>query len=430
MKVLQILPELNVGGVERGTVDFAKYLVSCGHQSVVVSNGGVLVEALTNDGSRHYTLPVHKKSLWTMIKMVKAVRKIILEENIDIVHARSRVPAWIAYFACRKTNAAFVTTCHGYYQSRWFSQIMGWGKLVIVPSEVIGRHMIENFGVSRENLRYIPRSVDLEKFNKPRPDRTGDPTKIVSIVGRLTPLKGHTYFIKAMAKVIRLMPYVKVQIIGDAPPKKESYKRELELLVRRLGLSDHIEFLGNRHDVPELLAKTDVLVLSTITQEAFGRVILEAQAVGVPVIATKVGGVVDIIDDGKTGLLVMPKDIEAMAREVMRLLKDKPLGEKLAQEALTKLKENFTLEHMASRTLQVYEELINSTSILVIKLSSIGDVVLVTSSLKALREHFPKAKIYCLVGKDAGRALHNCPYLDDLIIFDSGHKDKGWAGVL
>ena len=155
MKILQVLPELNVGGVETGTVDLAKYLVDHGHQSVVVSNGGELVSDLEAAGTRHYALPVHKKSLWLMIKCVTALRAIIQSEKADIVHARSRVPAWIAYFACRGTQAAFITTCHGYYGNRVFSQVMGWPKLVIVPSRVIGRHMMEHFGALSNSIRYI-----------------------------------------------------------------------------------------------------------------------------------------------------------------------------------------------------------------------------------------------------------------------------------
>ena len=426
MKVLQVLPELNVGGVETGTVDFAKYLVDHGHRSVVVSNGGELVAELESRGTKHYQLPVHKKSLWTAAKCVKALRAIIREENADIVHARSRVPAWIAYFACRGTQAAFITTCHGYYGSRIFSQVMGWPKLVIVPSRVIGRHMIEHFGVLSNSIRYIPRSVDVEKFRAERPVIEGKSFFTVAIVGRLTPLKGHTFFLRAMAKVARAMPNIRIWIIGDAPLTKQSYKSELQVLAHRLGIQDHVEFLGNRQDVAQLLAQADVFVLSTVTQEAFGRVILEAQAVGVPVVATSVGGVVDIINDGQTGLLVLPKDPDGMARAVLRVLNDKKFAAQLVKAAKQKLQEQFTLEHMASQTLKVYEELLNSLNILVIKISAMGDVVLVTASLKALRGKYPRAKIYCLVGKESRKVLQNCPYLDGLIIDDTRPKHKGW----
>jgi lipopolysaccharide heptosyltransferase II len=426
MKILQILPEMNVGGVETGTVDFARYLVGHGHRSIVVSNGGELVARLEESGTKHYTLPVHKKSLRTMGKMVKALRDIIHSEGVDVVHARSRVPAWIAYFACRKTNAAFITTCHGYYNNRFFSQVMGWPKLVIVPSKAIGRRMIDGFKVSANSIRCIPRSVDFEKFNIVRKDAPGKSFFTVTSVGRITPLKGHSYFLKAMARVVRIMPNVRIWIVGDAPRKKEFYKRDLEVLVKRLGMKDCVEFLGNRNDVPQILAQTDVLVLSTITQESFGRVILEAQAAGVPVVATRVGGVVDIIEDGKTGILVMPRDTEGMAKEVMRLLKDRALSAQLVSAAQEKLRREFTLDQMASRTIHVYEELRGCLNILVIKVSSIGDVVLVTASLKALREKFPRAQIYCLVGGESRKVLQNCPYIDGIIIYDPLHKDKGW----
>ena len=430
MKILQVLPELNVGGVETGTVDLAKYLVDHGHQSVVVSNGGELVSDLEAAGTRHYALPVHKKSLWLMIKCVTALRAIIQNEKADIVHARSRVPAWIAYFACRGTQAAFITTCHGYYGNRVFSQVMGWPKLVIVPSRVIGRHMMEHFGTLSNSIRYIPRSVDVEKFRVQRPVIEGKSFFTVTIVGRLTPLKGHTFFLRAMAKVVRAMPNIRVWIIGDAPAAKQSYKAELQVLTHRLGIQEHVEFLGNRKDVPQLLAQTDVLVLSTVTQEAFGRVILEAQAAGVPVVATSVGGVVDIIDNGRTGLLVMPKDPDGMANAVMRVLNDKKFAAQLTGAARQKLQENFTLGHMASQTLKVYEELLNSLNILVIKISATGDVVLVTASLKALREKYPRAKIYCLVGRESRKILQSCPYLDGLIIDDTRQNSKGWINAI
>lgn len=429
MKILQILPELNVGGVETGTVDFSKYLASAGHQAVVVSNGGDMAAELEEAGVKHYALMVHQKSLWRMFKCFKELCKIIETEKADIVHARSRIPAWIAFFACRKTRTPFITTCHGYYGNHFFSRVMGWSKLVIVPSETIGRHMIEDFDVSPENIRLIPRSVDLDKFSVPRENRKTAGEYVVSIIGRITPLKGHTYFLQSMAKALRQVPNIKIWIIGDAPVKKELYKEELEILVKRLGLRERVEFLGNRRDIPELLAKTDCLVLSTITEEAFGRVILEAQAAGVPVVATRVGGVVDIIDDNKTGLLVLPKDIDTMARAVVKILRDKKLAERLTAEAQKKLRAKFTLPHMAAQTLKVYEELRGLLNILVIKLSAIGDVVLVTASLKALRGRYPQAKIFCLVGQGSKEILQRCPYLDGIIVFDAANKDQGFLGL-
>ncbi len=426
MRILQILPELNVGGVETGTVDFAKYLKDHGHSSIVVSNGGGLVKELSEYDVRHYQLPVHKKNIFTAWKCLKKLREIILNEKIDIVHARSRVPAWIAYFACHRTPAQFLTTCHGHYSVHFFSKVMSFPKLIIVPSKVIGRHMIERFHVSHENIRHIPRSVDLSRFHVQRQERSGTSQFVVTIVGRLSPVKGHIYFLKAMTKVLRSMPYLKIRIVGDASPGKESYKQELIVMTRHLGLSEHVEFLGNRRDVPQILADSDVLVLASVVPEAFGRVVLEAQAVGVPVVATKVGGVVEIIEDEKTGLLVLPRDTDGMAQAVLRLLSDRKLAREISFAARKKIEECYTLEHMASQTLVVYEEILAHQNILVIKLSAIGDVVLITASLKAIRKRFPQAKICCLVGDESKEILQKCPYIDELIVMDVKERDRNF----
>lgn len=427
MKILQILPEMNVGGVERGTLDLSKYMAANGHQSVVVSNGGTLVPALEAQGARHYTLPVHRKNLWTIYESIWALEKIIRAEKVDIVHARSRVPALIAYFACRRTGVDFLTTCHGYYSRNIFSHVMGWGKLVIVISEIIGRHMIEHFGVQPQNIRLIHRSVDLDKFHF-RARLPGQSSFMVTIVGRITPLKGHTFFLKAMARVMRQLPYVRARIIGDAPAHKQAYKESLLLLARRLGIQDKVEFMGNRSDIPSLLAESDALVLSTVTQEAFGRVIIEAQAVGVPVVATKVGGVVDIVEHEKTGLLVLPEDADALAAAVLRLINDRKLADTMCLEARRMVEGKYTLGQMAIKTLAVYDELKHSLNILVIKLSAVGDVILATASLKALREAFPRARICCLTGRESAVVLHHCPYIDDVIVYDHQQKDRGVLG--
>lgn len=427
MKVLQILPELNVGGVERGTVDLARYLVEQGHESIVVSNGGALVEQLKAQGSKHFQLPVHQKNIFTAIYCVRELEKIIRQEKVDIVHARSRVPALIACFASRKTDAEFVTTCHGYYSENIFSHSMGWGKRVIVISEVIGRHMIEDFGVRAENVRLIPRSVDLEKFRF-RPREVGRSSFTVTIVGRITPLKGHVYFLKAMAKVLRQKSFVRVRIVGDAPPNKAAHKESLQLLVKRLGIADRVEFMGNRSDIPNLLAESDAVVLATITQEAFGRVLIEAQAVGVPVIATKVGGVVDIVEHEKTGLLVLPKDPDGIAAAVLRLMHEPKLVDEMILEARRRVEEKYTLGVMAERTIEVYNEVKAATNILVIKLGAVGDIILIGASLKALREKFPKARLSCLVGREGLSLLQGCPYVDDVIVYDKQKKHKGLFG--
>jgi len=437
MKILQILPELNVGGVETGTVDLSKYLVRLGHTSIVVSAGGDLVKELEAGGAKHYTLSVNKKSVISMFKLIPKLVQIIKHEEIDIVHARSRVPAWIAYFACRRTKAIFVTTCHGYYKKHFFSTIMGWGKRVIVLSNVIARHMIEDFSVPHERIKLVPRSVDLEKFKYLDPKNKRKEDFNVGIIGRITPLKGHLHFIKAMAQVSRLVPRLKIWIVGDAPASKEVYKEELQILVRRLGLWHCTEFLGTQRDIPGILEHLDLVVLATTTHEAFGRVVVEAQAAGVPVVATKVGGVVDIIEDGVNGLLVPPADAKTMAEAIMRIFKDTQFARELAENAYAKVKEKYNVELMVKNTLDVYREVLNNFKILVIKLGSLGDVILSTAALRAIREKYPSGakgslgnyKLSFLIGEESKDILFRSPYIDELLVCDLKNKDKGLIGL-
>lgn len=431
MNILQVLPELNVGGVETGTLDLARYLVKLGHKAVVVSAGGELVSDLESFGAVHYQLPVHKKSLFTIVRTIPCLVEIIKKEGIDIVHARSRVPAWIAYFACRRTNRAFITTCHGYYKKHPFSYVMAWGRRVIVLSNIIARHMIDDFATPHERLRLIPRSVDLEKFKYVSPDKKRKDEFNVGIIGRITPIKGHLHFIKAMAYVARVVPRLKVWIIGSAPASREAYKEQVQVLVRRLGLWHCTQFLGNQKDIPAILAHLDLLVLATTSHEAFGRVIVEAQASGVPVVATRVGGVVDIIEDQKTGLLVPPADPRSIAEAAIRIFNDTELSRNLAENAYEKVKEKYNVELMVSKTLEVYKEALSNFKILIIKFSSLGDIILSTAGLRAIREKFPQNyKISFLVGEESKDVLLNCPYIDELLVCDFNGRDRGIKGFM
>ncbi|MCM8813733.1 MAG: glycosyltransferase [Candidatus Omnitrophica bacterium] len=427
MIIIQILPEMKIGGVETGTVDVARSLTAQGHRAIVISAGGPLVGELERAGVRHYTLPVHKKSLPTALRMVFAVRRIIRREQADIVHARSRVPAWIAYAATRLTRAAFITTCHGHYSPHFFSRIMGRGRRVIVISEHIGRHMISAFGTPRERLQLIYRGVDLSRFSF-RGFYTRSPRQgaVVGIVGRITPLKGHVYFIRAMAELRRQFPGLRARIIGDAPDSRREYLQRLQALVKELGLSDVVEFCGAAADVRAALQDLDVLVMATTTAEAFGRVIIEAGAVGVPVVATAVGGVVEIITDGKEGLLAEPENVPALAAAVRRCIEDAPAAAERAAAFRRRVEQCFSSTLMIEKTIALYRDILAKKKIVVFKLSALGDVILAVPSLRALRAHYPQAAIDVVVRPEYRAVLTRCPYIDSLICWPR----KNFRGAL
>jgi len=431
MKVLQIIPQLEVGGVETGTLDVAQGLIQRGHQALVISSGGALVPRLEQLGARHDRLPVHRKHPVRIWAMAREVARIVAQEQVDVIHARSRVPAIIGYLAWRRVARhaswsdgrdrlpAFVTTCHGFYRPHWFSVPATWGRAVIAASEAMARHLIDQFHVTPEQLRLIPRGVDLAQY--PFRDITQDPrrsTWTIGVIGRLTPIKGHPPLFKAMAAVVKLVPKVLLLVIGDAPPEKGPYERELHQLVRHLGLEKVVGFVGRRQDIPQLLATMDLLVMPSTYQEGFGRVLIEAGACGVPVVASRVGGVADVVEDQRTGLLVPPGDPASLSQAIVRLLRDRTVAARLAKTFRRRIERAFNVTQMVERTLAVYREVSSTLHIVVIKLSAVGDVVLITPSLRALRVRFPTAHVTVVVGRESRELLQRCPYLDTLVVFD------------
>lgn len=431
MRIAQILPELNVGGVETGTVDLARALKKRGDEPYVISNGGTLVAELVKSGIPHIQLPVHRKSI-ASLALVKTIASFLERERIDIIHARSRVPAWLAYLAARRTNCDFVTTCHGYYSKHFLSRVMGWGKRVIVISHSIGRRMIDDFGVPPERITLIHRGVDLSRYPF-APDKYDKPQKgnfkIVNI-GRITPIKGHEEFIRAVHLLSRRVPNVEAWIVGAPDSGKEGYFRGLKLMVNRLGLESQIKFLGTRRDVPELIKEADLLVLSSKIPEAFGRVLIEAGAVGTAVAASRIGGILDIVDHEHTGLLFSPEDEEEMAQTMERLLANRAESRRLAHALRQKVEREFTLDRMVEKTCQVYQEVRREKRILITKLGALGDLVLAVPSFRMIRRRFPDAHIALLVDSKLIPLMERSPYLDELICFNRQDRHTPWKQIL
>ena len=437
MNILQILPDLDMGGVERGTVDLARYLALNGHKSIVVSGGGRLVRCLDEIGVRHYELPVGRKSLPTIILMVKQLCEIIKKEKIDIVHARSRVPAIIGFVATKITNTTFITTAHGYYNMHLPSRPMSWGRFVIVASRSMARHMIEDFGVPYDRIKLVPRGVDLNEFKFiDKYDKSEKNIGVkrrdfaIGMISRITSLKGHPDFLKAIAIVVRTAPHIKVVIAGETPPSKKRYREELGILTRRLGISNIVNFMGPSEDIPGILSQLDILVLPTRTPEAFGRIIIEAQAVGVPVVASRIGGIVDIIQNGENGLLTFPEDPHSIAEAILKLIKDRTLAHSIILKARDNVEKRYSLAIMTEKTLEVYREALSLKKILVIKMSALGDIILSVPSLKAIRKKFPDAVIKVLVELSSSDVLRGCPYINERIVYDPKLRDAKFWGLL
>jgi len=420
MKVMQVVPRMDVGGVERGVVDLARYFNSKEVEIVVVSSGGRLIRELQARGIKHYRLRVDRKSILSFFE-IRKLRKIIEKESIDIVHARSRVPAWISFFATRATSAQFITTAHGLYSPHFFSRVMGWGKFVICPSQTVAKYMVEQFKVPVEKIVIINRWVNLEKFSfsdykeKPR-------THVVVAIGRLSPSKGYEYLIEAFRKLTRLNPYIHLHIIGEAKGKKSKYLTYLKSLISRYALNYNVKFLGYKSEIGTVLRGADLLVVPSVIEESFGRVVVEAFASGVPVVATKSGALTEIIDDGIDGLLVPPRDSRTLQEAMSRVINNPDLAYQFTLRAKEKVDQHYTLSYCASKVKETYQRTHGSLRILVIKISSLGDIILALPSLKELSSRYPSSTISVLTLKRYALLFHQCPYINEVISIEEDYK--------
>lgn len=369
---MQVLPALVTGGVERGAADVAAALVAAGWKSIVVSEGGPMVREIERAGAIHVTLPVASKNPFTMRKNVGRLVEVGRAHGVDLVHARSRAPAWSARSAARQLGVPFVTTFHGTYNfgnpiKRWYNSIMARGTRVIAISDFIAKHAIENYGVSPAIVRVIHRGVDIARFDPARVSaerviklardwRLPDGLPVIMLPGRLTRWKGQTLLIDAAAKLGRRD--VVVLFVGS-DQGRTSYRRELENLVRKRGLEGIVRIVDHCNDMAAAYMLADVVVSASTDPEAFGRVVAEAQAMGRPVVAPEHGGAPEILKPGETGWLFRAGDSDGLAEALRAALALDPAArDDLAGHAIAHVNDRFTKARMCAATLDVYEEVL------------------------------------------------------------------------
>lgn len=368
--VLQVLPALVSGGVERGTLEIAEAQISAGMRAYVASAGGPMVTALEKLGARHVTLPLKAKSPLGIWRNAGELARLVRKERISILHARSRAPAWSAFLAARRTGAHFVTTYHGTYNEgfpgkRLYNSVMARGERVIAISQFIADLIRERHGTDAARIRVIPRGVDLRQFDPALVDadrvaalRTawGLPVgrPVIMLPGRLTRWKGQGVLVEAMAK----LPGDSIAVLVGGSDGRESYRAELEALVAARGLGDRVRLVGHCADMPSALMLADVVVHASTDAEAFGRTVIEAQAMERPVIASDLGAPRETVDEAVTGWRVPPGDPAALAQAIGWVL-----GLHAAERAAVGLRardavhDRYTTAAMQQATLAVYREL-------------------------------------------------------------------------
>ncbi len=371
--VLQVLPHLNSGGLVSGAVEISKALQKAGMTSFVASEGGRREREITREGAKVIKLSLESKNPLTIILNSYKLSKIIKKYKINIIHARSRAPAWSAYFAAKKMGIPFVTTFHGTYSIKnifknKYNSVMVRGDRVIAISKFINNHILSNYNIVKEKLVTIHRGIDTDNFDylKVSNERLIAFSKkfnipedifVVLLPGRITRWKGHTLFIEAIAMLER--PDIMCLFVGDLQGRKKYFK-ELQLLIDKFNKKNNFRIINNQIDMAAIYKLADVVVSASLDPEAFGRVVAEAQAMGRPTLAANHGGAPEIIIDGVTGWLFKAGDAIDLADKINKALSlSQDDRKKMAINAIERIKLNFNNEMMCVKTLKVYEELVN-----------------------------------------------------------------------
>lgn len=368
LTIVQVLPALESGGVERGTLEVGRYLAAEGHRSIVISAGGRLVDQLRAEGSEHIDWDIGCKSLLSLRYIVR-LKKFLRDNRVDILHVRSRFPAWICYLTWKGmdpvTRPRLITTVHGQYSVSRYSRIMTCGERVIVVSNMIRDYVLKHYPIAPEKLSLNYRGIDPERYRhgyQPDPAwlslwyRTHPETrgkKLITMPGRITRWKGQLDFIELIAQVRPAYPDIHGLIVGETKPGKEAFLAELQAKVHDLGLQNHISFTGHRSDIREVMAISSIVMSLSHQPEAFGRTTLEALGLGIPVIAYAHGGVdeqlAEILPEGR----IQPRDIAAVVDRTRQWLKMAPT---------VPSEHPFQLHTMLENTLSVYRDALQQVS--------------------------------------------------------------------
>ena len=369
--VLQVLPRLITGGVERSTVEINQALCDAGWTTLVASEGGPLVAEIERAGGRHVVLPLNRKDPVSLWRNAASLTGLIRESQVDLVHARSRAPAWAAWFAVRRTGRHFVTTYHGAYGEnlpfkRRYNAVMAKGERVIVASHFMAGLVSAQHGVGRDRLRLVPRGVDPAVFDPAAvsPDRIAalrdrwaieQAAPVIMLPGRITGWKGQTVLLQAAARMRRHDPLI--VLVGA--PQSDDHLRTVCAEAEKLGLAQRLRVPGDCADMPAALALADVVVHASTQPEAFGRVVIEAQAMARPVIASDLGGPVETVEDGMTGWRTPPGDAQALADTLDRVLAmNAAKRADVGAAARAAVLRSFTTRAMQQATLAVYREVL------------------------------------------------------------------------
>ncbi len=366
-RVLHLTTHLNIGGITSYIKLVTHEMKKMDYQFYVGSSGGTQEPYLEENGVKSIRLNIKTKSELSpkVYLSIAPLIHVIRKEKIDLIHAHTRVTQVLAWWVKRLTGIPYITTCHGFYKTRFGRRLMpAWGDRVIAISNPVADSLIRDFKVNPKKVTTIFNAIDIdelsERFNQKNRNKIraelglSPDCKVLGIVARIVEDKGHEYFLRAAQKlVLESFPSLKILIVGEGP-----FMKRARTLVKQLNLESAVIFLGNIQDVTYALVVIDVFILPAIWREGFGLSIIEAMAVSKPVIVTNIWSLNELITNRVNGLLVEPRDVDGLAMAIQELLSDERLRESVAQNGSKMVKKEFSIPQMASRVGQIYEAVV------------------------------------------------------------------------
>lgn len=433
MNILILTTHFNEGGISRYCFALSAQLKKMGHKVFVASSGGDLVEELRENGVIHFPLNIRTKSelSWKIWSSLFTLKRLLKDNDIQIIHAQTRVTQVLACLAQRFYKVPYISTCHGFFQPRFFRRKFPcWGRRVIAISLPVKEHLIRDLRVPVEKIVYIRHGLDFVRFEHFSPEIINECREglglgegpVIGVIARLSSVKGHEFLLRAMTEVLKEFPAAQLLIIGEG-----NMKNKLLGIARNLGFCKNIIFVPRVKDTAAALGLMDVFVMPSL-QEGLGLSIMEAMAAAKAIVASRVGGIPDLIKDGQNGLLVSPRDTSALGRAIIRLLKDKELRMHLGTAASAFIRKEYPLEQMAIETGKVYG--MDAKRILVVNVNWLGDCLFSTPIFKALKAAFPQSYLACMAVPRVKEVLEGNPYIDELIIYDEDDAHKPLFGKI
>lgn len=363
MRVLQVTTHVSIGGITGYIYSLSKALEAKGAGVVVASSGGDMEPAFARCGIPHRRLDIRTKFEFApkVLRSAFAIARIVRDDRIDIIHAHTRVSQVAAALASRMTGVPYVTTCHGYFKKRLRGVVDTWGAKVIAISAAVQAHLRDDLGVDASRIALVYSGVDAKRFSKDYSAKEIAAAKkelglgggpVAGTIGRLSPVKGQKYFIEALAQVIAKLPDAQGLVVGTGEEEAS-----LRKIAASLGIRDRVRFVESCPDTHAYLSVMDVFVFPSV-QEGLGIALLEALAAGRACVASRIGGIEDIVADGSNGILAGVGDSKAIAEAIVSLCSDEAKRRSMGDKGRALVKEKFTVEAMADGVMKVYRDVV------------------------------------------------------------------------